>query len=265
MDDRSRAELAALRARAYGPAADIDADPAALARLRELEDAAHVADPTARAAGTDPRSRDVDAAGEARAPDDPFAPVPVQAPAAGTVESVVASDGAGPPADGPARLSRPRRRRVGVLWPLSVAATVLLTAVVITGVVPPRSADPRAPLVLTRPASPLLTVAVDMADQRVVAFHGVTIVKFTVRGGPSNGDTCLVLVERDAPAADAGPGDGIAHEGCSAGPLPPVMQFTVDEGDSRLLRARYPTGTGLRFTVDGDGTRVWVDVARPAG
>ena len=33
-------ELAALRARAYGPAADIDGDPEALARLRDLEIAA---------------------------------------------------------------------------------------------------------------------------------------------------------------------------------------------------------------------------------
>src|SRR6187397_663971 len=37
MDDATRAELAALRLRAYGPDADIAADPAAVERLIELE------------------------------------------------------------------------------------------------------------------------------------------------------------------------------------------------------------------------------------
>ena len=50
MDDGVRDELARLRARAYGPAADIDSDPAALARLVELEERERLAHETADAA-----------------------------------------------------------------------------------------------------------------------------------------------------------------------------------------------------------------------
>ncbi|NNH04695.1 hypothetical protein HLA99_12655, partial [Microbacterium ulmi] len=41
MDAATRAELDALRARAYGPAADIQADPGAIARLELLERIVH--------------------------------------------------------------------------------------------------------------------------------------------------------------------------------------------------------------------------------
>ncbi|MBF9336286.1 hypothetical protein G3N30_08635 [Microbacterium lacticum] len=53
MDDPNALELTALRRRAYGPDADIDADPAALARLRKLEeqDRARAAASEARAEG----------------------------------------------------------------------------------------------------------------------------------------------------------------------------------------------------------------------
>ena len=58
MDDATRAELSALRRRAYGPAADIAEDPAALARLAELEDLARPpgADTSASPDSPDPPS-----------------------------------------------------------------------------------------------------------------------------------------------------------------------------------------------------------------
>lgn len=49
MDDDLRRELSTLRARAYGPDPDIHDDPAALTRLRELEELARGAAPVSAA------------------------------------------------------------------------------------------------------------------------------------------------------------------------------------------------------------------------
>lgn len=57
MDAATRAELDALRERAYGPGADIRTDPAALARLEELERLARSARP-AEPVGDEPEPRD---------------------------------------------------------------------------------------------------------------------------------------------------------------------------------------------------------------
>lgn len=84
LEGEARAELAALRARAYGPDADIAADPPALARLRELEILARPApnpsgilagDPTADAP---PPSGGPDVE-PPRSPADPGEPVPTGA------------------------------------------------------------------------------------------------------------------------------------------------------------------------------------------
>ncbi len=75
MDAATRAELAALRRRAYGPDADIAADPAALERLIELEARAledqHVMVDSARALA--PVGPDTDADGLAAERDRPSA------------------------------------------------------------------------------------------------------------------------------------------------------------------------------------------------
>ncbi|WP_239640055.1 hypothetical protein [Microbacterium sp. B24] len=73
MDAATREEFATLRRRAYGPNADIAYDPAALARLRELEqrqDRGFAAEQSARMAEAERPGRTAGAAtGERRAGD----------------------------------------------------------------------------------------------------------------------------------------------------------------------------------------------------
>ena len=146
MDAAARAELAALRRRAYGPEADIAGDRIAVERLSELEEMALAARSVGRPALSWPAG--------ARDPEDsPTDPVSHSEPA---------SD-AGPQADGPAagRFS-PRLLIVGLV----AAATVFVIAIgAVQG--PQTVTDPIHPgsLIATSPAGP---VATDLtADGRV--------------------------------------------------------------------------------------------------
>jgi hypothetical protein len=102
MENRSDAELNSLRARAYGPDADITGDPAALARLAQLE------------ASAKPRSS-----------------VAVPAPAEADLPSAAASTDPGTPDAAapttPVASARPRRR--GVILALAWAASLVVVAV----------------------------------------------------------------------------------------------------------------------------------------
>ena len=115
MDAATRAELDALRRRAYGPAADIAEDPQALSRLEELEQLARPAAPV--------RACESEESGDAG---DPSARVVATGPSDLTpmdarVISVVPEGAAGQP-----RRSRGRSRPV---WHTALVAAVALVAV----------------------------------------------------------------------------------------------------------------------------------------
>jgi hypothetical protein len=136
------AELAALRRRAFAPGADIHDDPAALARLAELESAAlpaPVAEPVPAEARARERARSVAASG-AEVAGEPLAGAdhagaehgaadhaagahtdPALADAAPTASSTAASPAAAPPA---ADVRPPRRRR----WPARAVVAVAVPA-----------------------------------------------------------------------------------------------------------------------------------------
>ena len=85
MDDETLIELRALRARAYGPDADIDADPAARARLAELESSARAA--TSASEPARPTPADVPGLDNGQAPEDALAPDAAAEPAAASSSS----------------------------------------------------------------------------------------------------------------------------------------------------------------------------------
>ena len=118
LDVATRAELSALRARAYGPHADITADPAALARLHELEDRLR---PTSPPSGMLPGERGDSVRSESEDRD------VVDSPA--------------PPTDAGDAVAATRSRRTAWLV-VAAAAVALLVAVVATDVLRTPDAAP---------------------------------------------------------------------------------------------------------------------------
>ena len=105
MDTAALDELRALRARAYGPHADIDQDPAAMRRLSELENLRGAVAPAAAGPSVAPAAKP-----SAPRADPPMHPATQAAPVPGPAESVApAAESAAepvpfPPADGQERL-----------------------------------------------------------------------------------------------------------------------------------------------------------------
>ena len=125
MDDANRAELSALRRRAFGPAPDIADDSAALDRLAVLEALAHAGD-TASVAS-------VDSAGHAGAPR----------------EREFAGDGMPQPAAHAIPRRSPRRQDGATL---AIAAALVAGAVVVSS-----APTPRAPAKTEAVAAPMLS------------------------------------------------------------------------------------------------------------
>ena len=134
MDDAARDELSALRRRAYGPAADITEDPAALARLAELEDLARPAPPASAASAAPAAS-----AGSA-APADSAAPAGAVATELETVAMPVAASVAAAPVAAALPAPRPRRR-----WTFAFAAAAAVAAIAAAAIVTPRPPSSSAP------------------------------------------------------------------------------------------------------------------------
>ncbi|KHK99550.1 hypothetical protein LK09_02710 [Microbacterium mangrovi] len=268
MDDVTRTELAGLQARAYGPDADIRSDPAALARLRELEDAARRPAPDAASEPVAPPGR---TAPPAR---DPFAPVPPRPvpPRPAPPLPDPAAEGASVPADDAAVDAAPlasgsRRRLVRVLWPASVVAAVVATAGVAAGIHSLTSSQYEVERLALSPGTPgqaLFGTTQGVPDS--ATFHGLTVVR-TVGGLGGAGDDCLTVYQTPPDGGDPASIEGPVSSGCTAGALPAIAQVGVDAGSPRDLQDAFPAGTGLRFELDGDRVRVIADdsgVGQPA-
>jgi len=254
-DPSSDDELRALRARAYGPLADIHDDPVALARLQELESqqrnaAAPVVDePSPLAlfeeapdAGTAPPP-----AAEAGAPD----PVPgYGAPdAPGTPEDGIPSPDMA--ADEPERGARPWWRRTRVLWAASLVAAVLF-GVGLTLSVQSVTAGKVATLGVDEDAEwPSSFGDRPPGGQQFDDFHGMSVLSYPqgFSGDPSQ--ICLYALSN----AD---GNGtVGAAGCGSGAFPASAALTVSEQLPRELREAFPVGTALQFVLDGEQVHVY--------
>ena len=216
-DEQEQSELDGLRRRAYGRGAGPALDAPGWARLRLLEERA------APTAATRPADR--------AAEPEPTPPV----------ESASAEPTTTPPA------AVPVRRRLAVLWALSLVATAVLAGLTTAWAT---SSTARDTAVLPLSASDRWTGS-GFAD--VVAtedFYGLTFLRSSGGGPPDDLDLCLVAVPTETS------GGGLVINGCSAGSFPAVAQTTVRAGMPEPLVTEFGEGTGLRFTLDGDTVRV---------
>jgi len=258
----STGELAALRARAYGPHADIAGDPSALARLRELE----VAERAERGGGETATI----AEGE----------LPAERPAA---EAVAASDATPSAPDAAAALELPgvddadsppaplvrAHRPIAVGWIVAWAASILVVALVVGGMVfglasiRPVSTETGA----TQVAS--LTEAVDGpewlrqwfpqgADELAFRYHGLIVARMP--GGMYAGGAdsqCLFVADEEAYNEADQSFTGQIFQGCGVGAFPATVQFVIDTTSTEQLRDVFPDGTALQFVLVGDTVGVF--------
>lgn len=268
MPDDTDDELARLQARAYGPAADIDAE--GLARLAELQEsrAAVLATPRADAADTlaavfgppavsaapasapdiAPSTRRGMRAGlreqdlaPAPEPEVVFEPLPDAAPEASAAE---------PPPARPSAASRVASLlpsgRMRWVWLASLVAAVVVTALVTTWVRPSDGAGQLASMHLRADVVTGERTRGGMSEREGVRYYGdyLGLHIYSL-------NSCLQAAagETRTPVAGTCAGEG----------LPPIMDIyfggTSSGGDAALPDAvleRYPDGGVLRFTLRGD-------------
>lgn len=257
MDDASRAELAALLRRAYGPGADITADPAALARLSELEERDRADD------GDEHAHADADGRAVQDADDDArFDALLLEA-------TTAAIDGAASGHDD-ARPGRVRPRPVAARWIVAWAASIVLVGVVVGAVVfglasvpPVATAAGRQIATLTErvDAPPEIASWVPGGVETGYRFEGLIIVPTPIGVGPFGfGSDCLLVAPADGFQSD-GSVRGETFWSCRAGGFPASVQFVVSSSSPEALRARFELGTALMFVLDGDRVGVFTDLS----
>lgn len=238
MSPDAQDELAELRRRAYGPDADIVADPAALARLRELETFAH---DRARAAGAGRAASAVSDAVPDTGPGRSAGP----ASAAPSAADPVAARAEG----GEVRRRLPRR--LGLAWVASIVAAVVVSAGLTAWLFPLIAGD-------TTPHAARLTPQPGGDATRFVTGEDVEFRYFGTYLGLSvyAGNDCLQVIF-------GGEGSRAGTGSCTGGGLAATLDVTVPAagGGSGYSSAvelpaeltdRYPQGATLRFTDLGD-------------
>ena len=279
MDTATLDELRALRARAYGPSADIHQDPAAVRRLHELEAGRKpLGSPHAqpRAAGADPAA---DAADRPQ-PAPPASPSRAErAREPGTQDDAVLTstptDIFGAPES--AVVGRRREERAAGLspmmrltWAVSVVAAAALAASATYALtwVAPVSVSSGAEQIATLEPVPMVDRPPGWfgagPSSLAFEFYGMTLFE-TANGFTGTGGTeCFVIVPtEELPAADADTTNwsmsGAVHTGCGVGDFPATVQFPVDSNTPEQLRSRFPDGSALQFVRDGDRIGVFLD------
>lgn len=250
MDEGVAAELDRLRARAYGPAADLAGDPGALERLQELEDlvAAERMPPPAPDTGPEAAPGDLHVAASGVDPDPGAEP-----PAAEVVD--------------PAPRRRVWRIALPVAWAMSLVIvgaivaghTFLTTSAVLLPVA--RSGDARQVAVIhesTTVAIPRFFGSSDVEPRRFADFAGLTVIAATGWADDPT-DVCMLLMR----TSDYNPGadyiNGPIYTACGAGQFPPSLSVRVSDDMPDQIRERFPVGSSLQFVLDGDRVGVFSD------
>lgn len=265
-------ELRALRARAYGRDADIDGDPAAIARLRALEAQAAPAAlvvtapvrevPVVSVAPAPPVEDAVaDAApdefGRSGEPDHPAEPHRTAEPPAIDVEN------AEPEHPSPSRLRTLFTPRPSAPWLWLGAACIALATFGSAAIaVAVRSADPRlvAEIAVDPDASWPESFGEKGPDAALFEeFAGLTIARGVEWLAFDESDAmCIVAIDTEELLGDSG-GFQIAAWGCDAGSFPPVIRIEVTSAQPQALRDRFGDGTGLELIMRGDRIEVFAD------
>ncbi len=251
-------ELRRLRARAYGPDADIDEDPAAYSRLMALEELDRAE--RAAVAAPPPSASPVEtgAAGESSPAD-----------ADDDVDHEVGDDDDGDDDDrSRSRVPLARSRRTVWAWAASLAVVAAIASAATTvgvGFVPV-SASRGAPQVATLaedPGTPVPAIfGQRTGDERAFAdFYGVTAFVGTAQIDASeNRSPCLYLIDTDEVGQEPNGFRGnFVYGGCGAGIFPATVQFIVADGMPEAFTSRFPIGTSVQFVYDGDNVGVFSD------
>lgn len=241
LSSEGRRELDELRSRAYGPDADIHHDADALARLIELEGIAR--NPRSAAPAERP-ARVVDSV--------PGAPAAASEQKADTRPSTVADEGdrgaaAGAVAPAPSTDRRPWWRRVPVAAVVAVAALVGVGVgvwVSALGAPQPATTLARAPLDGAALDFELYGIRSD-EPVRYEPFHDLEVWSAETDQGTS----CIVVTTATSEWMAAG---------CAPEPLEPVADVPFYAGMREIDGLDLPTGSVVRFTLDGDVMRVWI-------
>ena len=258
-------ELRALRARAYGPAADIHLDPAAMRRLEELEEAGRRS--PAVAERTDPPApADTDDAIDDDSDDSDDTDDDAQMDAA--------REGPAPSLAVPAPSAWRRRGVRRGLWVVSVVVAAAVgggLAYSVAEITPvPSSAGIRQSATL----EPTNGVEVPVGffgrseDTPIFEYEGLTLFVQTVDYGPEArvdpfpclavAPTSLIPSAREFdPDTDQGI-DGPIYSGCETGAFPATVTFGLDDFSPGALPG-IRDGRALQFVLEGDRVGVFLD------
>lgn len=269
MDDASAAELSRLRARAYGPDADLADDTAARSRLEELEAqlraereaqrpsvaaVSRASEPPADNVG----ARSVTPGGDTSAPD--VGAEDEEDAATSRVWELV-------------RMLTSRLPPVATaMVAVSIAAAVALTASIVWGLA-------SLPVISQTTASQqvaALEINDDVAvpegffgttSEQAIAYeyYGLLIVHSSAGGTFFGDDDCLLAVDTDNVTADGQGVNGPLYYGCRTGAFPATFEVALDSSAPAELRAQFPEGGALQFVLQGDRIGVfWDGGATPA-
>lgn len=267
MNDDALRELRELRARAYGPDADLGGDPAAHARIAQLEER-------------------VRAAEKARASVEQ-SEIPVTPPPPTSATPVSEGDGVwderapAPPPKAPSsdeQVDRPEQhttptlrarirptRPVALAWAASLAAAIVVTALVVSGVNGLRavSAPNGARQVATigdgeRVDDGPANAWFGAEGARSYEFLGLTVLTVDEPGDEAP-QTCIAVVPTDSVNFQDRTFSGQVYSGCGVGAFPATAEFTVEAVAPLELRALFPVGTSLQFALVGDEVVVFAD------
>jgi hypothetical protein len=269
MDAATRSELRSLRHRAYGPAADIAGDPAAMRRLSELETLARGAADAALPA-VDPRA----AASILEQPDQraqPAAPArlerPDHLPHAGKPEQSAQPEHATQPQRRPRR-PRGQRRRTRLWWSLSLVAAAGLGAAVTYGAVAvtPVAASSGARQIDSLRPSPTVQVPSGWfgagPSSATYEFHGLTLFETANGMYGGSGDCFAIVASQEVPTEPVDSGswslNGVAYTACRVGDFPAAVAIPVDSSAPPELRERFDDGA-LQFVKRGEVIGVFRD------
>ncbi|WP_282848062.1 hypothetical protein [Microbacterium oxydans] len=274
-------ELRALRARAYGPTADIEDDPAALRRLQQLE-ARRQPRPAAEdvvppAPAVEPIDSESLRAAEPvirtrrsrRQPED------AEGDTLGVLDTSVDDAEAAPPTAEPAeRLAAWFSvRTTRILWVVAIVAAAAMSAAVTFALVKvtPVASSAGAPQIATLDATSDVAIPAGWMgvgpSSAVFDFYGLVIVESS--GGYYNGSVgsdCLTVARADQvpdkddfDSSNGWTYDGPMYTGCAVGAFPATVEVPFDTNTPKELTERFPDATALQFVYEAERVGVFLD------
>lgn len=266
MNDDAAAELRALRARAYGPDADILRDPVAYDRLHELEQ-------QLRTEQRGPEHSET-SEGAASAVSGPGGGTSAGASAAAGADDPESAGTAVPGSDEPASESDDRATwspltRVPPLarafWLVSVMAAAALAASVTWGLasIPVISEGSGARQIAALDPDPSATAPPFGAPETPSTgfqFAGYTLIT-VINSSDGVESKCLVVFRSEDVDEESGFPNGPTYYGCGAGTFPPTASLQIHAGSPAEALERFGEGAALQFVLDGDRVGVFVDSA----